>query len=54
MLLNNMWFIKKICQICHNSFPKSKLWEYETIGGNKILCCKRCSMYIKAKEKDEW
>jgi hypothetical protein len=30
----------------------SKLREYETIVGNKILCCDRCSVYIKNKKKE--
>ena len=55
MLMKNMWFIKKICQICRNTFPKSKLQEYVTIQGNKILCCDSCRVYIKNKKnKKSW
>jgi len=52
----NMWFIKQICQICHKALPESELQVYITINGNKILTCKKCSMYMKNKttEKDKW
>ena len=46
-----MWFEKKNCSICHNKLYKSKLNEYETIEGRKILCCTRCSSFIKKKQK---
>ena len=47
-----MLFVKQICHICRNTLPKSKLREYVTIEGNKILCCDRCSVYIKTKKRD--
>ena len=49
-----MWFVKKICSICRNHHPTSKLREYETINGNKILCCDRCKEYIKLKNNKCW
>lgn len=51
MPMNNMWFVKKICSIGRNNLPKSKLQEYVTIEGNKILCCKRCSTCISKLKK---
>lgn len=44
-----MWFKKQICFICRNNFPVSKLKEYETLEGRKIICCERCGKYIKQK-----
>jgi len=46
-----MWFDKKNCSICHKKLYRSKLNEYETIEGRKILCCLRCSNFIKKKQK---
>ena len=42
-----MIFKKNICQICRHNMSKSKLKEYNTNEGNKILCCELCSSYIK-------
>ena len=47
-----MFFDKSICQICHHNMSKSKLKEYTTIEGNKILCCERCSRYVKINKKE--
>jgi hypothetical protein len=48
-----MWFEKKQCSICKNELKKSKLKEFETIEGNKILCCEKCSKYLKVGRENK-
>jgi hypothetical protein len=47
-------FNKQFCHICRHNMPKSKLKEYVTIQGNKIICCERCSGYIKFDKKEKY
>ena len=49
---DRMWLKKYYCSICHNKFSKSKIKEYETIEQRKILCCDRCSNYLKKVKKN--
>jgi hypothetical protein len=46
-----MLFEKKQCSICKNEIKKTKLFEYQTIEGNTISCCEKCSKYVKEKKK---
>lgn len=45
--MESIWLKKQNCSICNKKFLKSDLKECKTIDNRQILCCERCSKYIK-------
>jgi len=43
---------KKNCSVCNNKYSKSKLKEYETIEGRKIISCEKCIKFFKLRKKN--
>ena len=50
-MCKQMWFEKKQCSICKKEIKKSKLKEFETMEGDKIPYCEKCSKYLKVRKR---